>query len=121
MLCVSFCKVVIYNYVFFGFYSMPNLIVILFNFMYPVFHVGFICKGCVRERECEDSRQLKTEAVFAGISRVSFPRSDTYALHIIEMRRVKTGWRQLVFASVSRVRPPRKTPTKHSVLSDCHF
>ena len=35
------CKVVIYNYVFVGLNSMPNLIVILFNFMYPVFHVGF--------------------------------------------------------------------------------
>ena len=47
-----YCKVVIYNYVFVGFNSVPNLIVIVFNFMYPVFHVGFICKGCVREREC---------------------------------------------------------------------
>ena len=39
--------------------------------MYLVFYVGFICKGCVRERVCEDSRQLKTKAVFAGSSRVS--------------------------------------------------
>ena len=51
-LCLDFlinnnCKVVIYNYVSVGFYSMPNFIVILFNLMYPVFHVGFICKGCV--------------------------------------------------------------------------
>ena len=30
-----------------GFYSVPNLIVILFNLMYPVFYVGFLCKGCV--------------------------------------------------------------------------
>ena len=29
---------------------MPNLIVILFNLMYPVFYVGFLCKGCVWER-----------------------------------------------------------------------
>ena len=50
---------------------MPNLIVILFNLMYPIFHVGFICKGCVCERECEDSRQLKTKAVFAGSSQAS--------------------------------------------------
>ena len=41
------CKVVIYNYVFVGFNFVPNLIVILFNFMYPVFHVGFVCKGYV--------------------------------------------------------------------------
>ena len=37
----SYCKVVIYNYVFVGFNSMPNLIVILFNLMYLVFHMGF--------------------------------------------------------------------------------
>ena len=30
-----------------GFNSMSNLIVILFNLMYHVFYVGFICKGCV--------------------------------------------------------------------------
>ena len=30
---------------------MPNLIVIMFNLLYPIFHLGFICKGCVRERE----------------------------------------------------------------------
>ena len=45
------CKVVIYNYVFVGFYSLSNLIVIILNLMYPVFHVGFICKGYVCERE----------------------------------------------------------------------
>ena len=49
---IMYCNVVIYNYVFVGFYFVSNLIVILFNLMYPVFHVGFICKGCVREREC---------------------------------------------------------------------
>ena len=40
---------------FVGFNSVPNLIVILFNLLYPVFIVGFDCKGCVIERECEDS------------------------------------------------------------------
>ena len=29
---------------------MPNLIVILFNLLYLVFYVGFLCKGCVWER-----------------------------------------------------------------------
>ena len=28
---------------------MPNLIVILFNLLYPVFYVGFHCKSCVWE------------------------------------------------------------------------
>ena len=47
---------------------MSNLIVIVFNLMYPIFYLGFICKGCVREKVCEDSRQLKTKVVFAGSS-----------------------------------------------------
>ena len=46
---------------FVGYNSVPNLIVILFNLLYPVFIVGFNCKGCVRERECEDLSKLKTE------------------------------------------------------------
>ena len=57
---------------------MLNLIVILFNFLYLVFIVGFNCKGCERERErererecarvCEDSIKLKTEE-FLRVSR----------------------------------------------------
>ena len=45
------------NMYFVGFYSVPNLIVIIFNLLYLVFIVGFNCKGCVLERErvCEDS------------------------------------------------------------------
>ena len=89
--------------------------------MYLVFYVGFICKGCVRERVCEDSRQLKTKAVFAGSSRVGFPRSEACALHMTGMRRVRIGWRQLVFASVSQVRPSRKISAKHFVLLNCHI
>ena len=41
-----------------GFYSVLNLIVILFNLLYPIFIVGFDCKGCVIEREC-----VKTQAI----------------------------------------------------------
>ena len=40
-----------------GFYSVPNLIVILFNLLYPVFIVGFDYKGYVLERE-----SVKTQA-----------------------------------------------------------
>ena len=111
----------IYKYVFVGFNFVPNLILIMFNLMYPVLFVRFHCKGCVWERECEDSRQLKTKAVFAGSSRVSFPRSEVCAPHMIGMRRVKTGWWQLGFANVSRVRPSREILAKHSVLLKCHF
>ena len=42
---------------FVGFYSVPNLIVISFNLVYPVFIVGCDCKGCVLERE-----SVKTQA-----------------------------------------------------------
>ena len=95
---------------------MPNLIVIIFNLIYPVFYMRFICKGCVWERVCEDSRQLKTKVVFAGSSRVSFLRRDACAQHITGMRKVKTGWRQLVFMSVTRIRHSRKILAKTS----CH-
>ena len=93
----------------------------MFNLMYPVFYVGFICKSCVWEKDCEDSRQLKTKAIFTSSSQVSFPRSEACALHITRMRRVRTGWWQLVFLSVSRVMPSRKIPVKHSVLLNCHI
>ena len=69
---------------FVGFNSVSNLIVILFNFLYPIFIVGFNCKGYVIERVCEDIR------VFAGSSRLSIPRNDACALHMTGMRRVRT-------------------------------
>ena len=54
------CKVVVYNYIFVGFYSVLNLVVIMFNLMYTLFHVGFYLQGlCVRERECEDLRLIE--------------------------------------------------------------
>ena len=81
----------------------------------------FVRIVCDKERVCEDSRLLKTKGVFGDSLRVSFLRSDACALHTIGMRRVRTGWRQLVFASVSWVRPSCETPVKHSVLLNCHF
>ena len=96
---------------------MPNLIVINYVQSYiPIFYVGFICKGCVWERECEDLRQLKTKTVFASSLQVSFPHSEASALHMTGMRRVRIGWKQLVFTSVFWVRPSYEIPTKHSVL-----
>ena len=54
---------------FVGFNSMTNLIVILFNLLYPVFYVGFICKGCVYERESVKTQgKLKTE-MFSRVAR----------------------------------------------------
>ena len=69
---------------FVGFYSMPNLIVIIFNLLYPVFIVGFHCKGCVIERVVWILKHLKIEVGFAGISRLSIPRSISCALHMLE-------------------------------------
>ena len=45
-----------------GFYFVPNLIVIKFNLLYPVFIVGFDCKGCVIERERESAKTQAIEA-----------------------------------------------------------
>ena len=104
-----------------GFNSVPNLIVILFNLMYLVFYVGFICKGCVYERECEDLRQSEEQEVFAGSLQEAFSWSDACAQHMTRMRRVRIGWWQLVFASVLWVRPSRVIPAKHFVSLICHI
>ena len=68
---------------------MPNLIVILFNLLYPVFIVGFNCKGCVIEREYVKTQAIEDKRVFVGSSRLSIPRNDACALHMIGMRRVR--------------------------------
>ena len=53
---------------FIGFYSMPNLIVIIFNLLYPIFIMGFDCKGCVLKRESVNTQAIETRRVLAGIS-----------------------------------------------------
>ena len=69
---------------FVGFYSVPNLIVIIFNLLYPVCIVGFHCKGCVIERVVWRLKHLKAEEGFAGISRLSISWSISCALHVLE-------------------------------------
>ena len=69
---------------------MPNLIVISFNLLYPVFTVGFNCKGCVIERESVKSQASEDKRIFADSSRLSIPRNDACALHMTGMRRVRT-------------------------------
>ena len=66
---------------FVGFYSVPNFIVIIFNLLYPVFIVGFDCKGCVLEKESVKTQAIEAGRVLAGISRLSFPRSEACVLH----------------------------------------
>ena len=53
--------------------------------------MGIHCKGSVCERECEDSRQLKTKEVLVGSLREAFPRSEACALHMTGIRRVVTA------------------------------
>ena len=48
-----------------GFNSVSNLIVILFNLLYPVFYVGFLARVvCDSESECEDLRQSEEQRSF---------------------------------------------------------
>ena len=97
---------------FVGFNSVPNLIVILFNFLYPVFIVGFDYKGCViereRERESEDSSNWRLKS-FRGYLATKHPAKWPMWLAHAGMRRVRTGWRQLCLTSISRVRSSRET------------
>ena len=99
---------------------MPNLIVIMFNLMYSVFYVGFLVR-VVRERDCKDSRQSEEQEVFTSSSQEAFPRSEACAQHMTRMRRVRTRWWQLVFASVLQVRPSHEIPAKHFILPICHM
>ena len=61
---------------------MPNLIVILFNLMYPIFVVGIYCKGCVIVRKSVKTQAIEAKKVFAGMSRLSIPQKEACALHM---------------------------------------
>ena len=75
---------------FVGFYSIPNLIVIIFNLLYPVFIVGFDCKGCVLERESVKTQAIEARRVLVDSLQLSTLRSEACALHMTGMRRVST-------------------------------
>ena len=47
---------------------MPKLIVIIFNLVYPVFIVGFNCKGCVLERESVKTQASEDRRLLVGVS-----------------------------------------------------
>ena len=53
--------------------------------MYPIFIVGFDCKNCVLEKESVKTQAIEARGVLVGISRLSFPRSEAYALHMTRM------------------------------------
>ena len=98
--CKLIVKLWFTNLYFVGFYFVPNLIIIIFNLVYPIFIVGFDCKGCVLERESVKTQASEDRRLLASVSRLSW-------------------WRQLCLASISRVRPSRETPVRHSVLPVC--
>ena len=68
-----------------GFYSMPNLIVIIFNLLYPVFIVRFDYKGCVIERESVKTQAIEARRFIAGSSWLSIPQSEACAMHMTGM------------------------------------
>ena len=110
--------------IFVGFYSIPNLIVILFNLMYPVFVVGIYCKGCVIVRESVKTQAIKARRVFAGISRLSIPQKDACALHMTGMQRVSTNGDSCVSRECEYLTGkafPRDILFCQTVLSDTHF
>ena len=76
---------------FVGFNFVPNLIVILFNLLYPIFILEFNCKGCVIEREYVKTQTIEDRRVFTGSSRLSIPRNDACALHMTGMQKVRTN------------------------------
>ena len=120
---VTLCRVIpvklLFTTLYFvGLYSVPNLIVMLFNLLYPIFIVGFDCKGCVIERQCEDSSNWRLKS-FRGYLTTKHPAKWLMWLAHVGMWRVRIRWRQLCLASISRVRPSRETPARHSVLLAC--
>ena len=75
---------------FVGFNFVRNLIVILFNLLYPIFIVGFNCKGCMIERESVKTQAIEDRRVFADSSRLNILRNYACALHMTGMRRIRT-------------------------------
>ena len=58
--------------------------------MYPVFVVGTYCNGCVIVRESVKTQAIEARRVFVGISQLSIPWKEAYALHMTGMQRVST-------------------------------
>ena len=110
---------------FVGFNFMPNLVVILFNLLYPVFIVGFNCKGCVIERESVKTQAIENRIVFTSSSWLSISWNDARALHMTAMQRVRTNGD----SCVSRVARGQGLPARHlrnilfcqTILFDTHF
>ena len=44
---------------------------------------------CDRERECVKTQAIEDRRVFVGISRLSIPQNNAYALHMTRIRKVR--------------------------------
>ena len=100
---------------------MPNLIVIIFNLVYPIFIVGCDCKGCVLERRvCEDSSKWSQKTSRECLA-TTLPVKWSMCLAHDWNAKSLYRWRQLCLMSISWVRPSREIPTRHFVLPVCTF
>ena len=111
------------NMYFVGFYSVPNLIVIIFNLLYPIFIVGFDCKGCVleRERECEDSSnwsQKNSREYLATKLPAKWSTCLAHDWNVKSQYRMETTVSREYLASKAF---PRDIMFCQFVLSDTHF
>ena len=99
---------------------MPNLIVILFNLLYPVFYVGFHCKDCVCERVWR-LKAIEDQISFREYLASNLPTKWSMCSTHDWNAKSHEKWWWLVFASVLWVRPSREIPTKHFVFPICHI
>ena len=86
---IDFVKLLFTTLCFVGLYFVPNLIVMLFNFLNSIFIVRFHCKGCVLERESMKTQATEDWRDFVGSSWLSIPRKEACALHMTGMWRVR--------------------------------
>ena len=91
------------------FNSVPNLIVIVFNHVYPVFYVGFYCMGCVWKRVWRLKTLLKTKWISQEVSWEAFPRSEPRVKHMTGMWRVMTTGFREYFVGKAFLRNTRET------------
>ena len=88
--------------------------------MYPIFYVGFLCKGCVWERVWRLKAKWRARSFHRYLARSLPAKWSMSSAHDWNAKSHDRLW-QLVFTSVSWVRPSHEIPAKHSVLSICHI
>ena len=82
--------------------------------------MGVHCKGCVWERVWRLKVNWRSKK-FSWVAREKPSREVKHVLSTWLECEDHDRWWQLVFASVSLVRPSCKIPAKHSILPICHI